>query len=195
MNRIIITTPVYRSEDAIVTECRATVNALRDAGLAMAEWLIQPGPLVFDNRNRLVRHALTFDGWTHMLCLDADVSLPDPATDIGRLLARGVDIVGGAYQMRYEGGPHVICAARLDRGHVAPTSTGIHSVDWVGGGCLLLSRRAIDRLGPLWFRHEFNATRTDQTPEDVGFCQHARANGYMIWLDCDVKATHHQLTW
>jgi hypothetical protein len=193
MRKLIVATPVYRSEAAIVPECRATVYALRDAGMCVApEWLQQPGPLVYKNRNAMIRMALGIPGWTHMLCLDADVSMREPTADVCRLLSHGVDIIGGAYPMRWESGPEVICAARLDRGHVSTGSKGLHAVDWIGGGCMVLSRRVLEDLGPLWFRHEFTLDGTDQTPEDVGFCQHARAKGYVVWLDCDVRCEHHQ---
>lgn len=193
MVKLIITTPVYRSEAAIVPECRATVNALRDAGLALPEWLIQPGPLVFDNRNRLIRQAMKLPDWTHLLFIDADVSLEYPVSDVTALLSHGKDIVGGAYQMRDDIWSPVVCAARLDRGHVGMGSTGLHLVDWTGGGCLLISRAALEALRPLWFQHITTADGAGQTPEDVGFCQHARTKGYSIWLDCDVHAMHHQL--
>lgn len=191
--KLIVTTPYYR-EAAIVPDCRATVHALRDAGMCVApEWVMWPGPLVYKNRNAAIRYALTIPDWTHLLTLDADISLPDPVADVQRLLDADVDIIGGAYTMRFDDGPDMLCAARLDSGHVATTSTGRHEVDWTGGGCILMRRACIEALGPLWFRHEFNADATDQTPEDVGFCQWARAHGYKIWLDCDIHAVHHQL--
>lgn len=194
MDKIIITTPLYRSEAAIVPECRATVHSLRDAGMCVApEWVIKPGPLVYKNRNDAIRFALKIPGWTYMLCLDADISLPHPVADVEHLLAHGKDIIGGAYVMRYEDGPDMICAARLGSGHVTLTSTGLHEVDWTGGGCMLITRECIEALGPLWFQHITLADGSDQTAEDVGFCQHARAHGYTIWLDCDIRAVHHQL--
>ena len=194
MHKLIVVTPVYRSEAAIVAECRATVHALRDAGMCVTpEWVIQPGPEVFRNRNRAIRHALSVPGWSHLLTLDADVSLPDPVANVTKLMDAQADIIGGAYTMRWEDGPEVICAARLDRGHVSPTSTGHHLVDWTGGGCVLIRRTALTALAPLWFQHITLPDGTDQTTEDVGFCQHARDMGYDVWIDCSVKAIHHQL--
>jgi len=194
MSKIIVTTPVYRSEAMICPETTATVHALRDAGMcATPEWFIQPGPLVFQNRNKAIRHALMVPGWTHLLTLDADVSLPEAVADVELMISRGRSIVCGSYTMRWEDGPEVICAARLGVGHVKPGAAGLHAVDWAGAGCMLITRPTLEDLGPLWFQHITLPDGSDQTPEDVGFCQHARENGYQIWLDCDVHAVHHNL--
>ena len=194
MTKIIVITPVYRSDAIILPDTRATVYALRDAGMCTApEWVIAPGPEVFRNRNKAITTALSFSEWTHVLCLDADVSIVNPTHGVSLMLARQRDIVGGAYTMRWVDGPEVICAARYDAGHVAPGASGLHAVDWAGGGCMLISRAAIDKLGPLWFRHEFIKDGSDQSTEDVGFCMHAKREGYKIWLDCDVQTIHHGL--
>lgn len=193
-DKIIIATPTYRDDSCLVQGCRDTVRALREAGLCVTpEWLRVSGCLIYSNRNILVKQALKYPDWTHLFFLDSDIELPNAAEDVQCMLAHGVDIVGAGYTLRYDDGPDMRCAARLDAGHVSMQSTGLHEVDWVGGGCILMRRACIEALGPLWFRHEFNADATDQTPEDVGFCQWARAHGYKIWLDCDIHAVHHQL--
>jgi len=190
---LIICTPVYRGDSDISPETRATVRALRDAGLARPEWVIQPGPLVFDNRNKTIVAALKIGEWSHVLFLDADIAMPRAVEDVRRMLDRSKDIVCGPYTMRCEVGAERICAARYGKGHVAPGASGLHAVDWAGGGCMLISRAAIDKLGPLWFRHEFIKDGSDQSTEDVGFCMHAKREGYEVWLDCDVQTIHHGL--
>lgn len=57
-------------------------------------------------------------------------------------------------------------------------------VDWVTGGCLLVRRQCLQRLGGLdeaFFLYY----------EDVDFCRRAALAGWTVWFDPTVEVTHH----
>jgi len=151
-------------------------RAVKRTGL---RWETCTGPHIWRNRNNLVGGAEWYLFW------DADIVPADPRRAIRQLLNRKRSIVGGAYIQR---GAEHYCAAVNDRGHVSQNSTGIHSVDWVGAGFLLVHQSVFDTCPKPWFRHEF--VGDDQTPEDIGFCMNARRNGFKVYVDCDVKLEH-----
>lgn len=133
---------------------------------------------------------------THVFFLDDDILLPP-----GGLLQllrdsqeHDLPIVSGLYIMRGE--PHLPVVYRRhppSGRHVQITSfcPGLQEVDAVGAGCLLIRMdviRALEaegqRKGHYWF---------DYLPpfsEDLSFCVRARAAGFRLALDADVKCGH-----
>jgi GT2 family glycosyltransferase len=63
-------------------------------------------------------------------------------------------------------------------------SRGRHRVPWVTGCCLLLRRDCLEQLGGLdsdFFLYY----------EDVDLCQRARARGWSVWYEPQLRVTHH----
>ena len=146
-------------------------------------WEARVGPNIWRNRNEL----MSLDSqYTHFLQWDQDIEAN--AYQIQALLAHDVDIVSGAYLQRRSDGETSYCAGRDGRS-IGINSRGCFPVEWVGAGFLLISRHALESLDRPWFRHEM--MDGDHTSEDVGFCMHARANGFAVYLDCDTIVKHH----
>jgi GT2 family glycosyltransferase len=61
---------------------------------------------------------------------------------------------------------------------------GLQQVPWVTGCCWLLRRDCIDALGG--FDEDFFLYY-----EDVDFCRRARAEGWSVWYEPGIRATHH----
>jgi hypothetical protein len=167
----------------------ATRDSLRAAGFVLPEWLYCVGPEVRRNRNLIVRTALTMQGWDWLLWLDGDTSV---TTDtVAQMVAAGKDVLCGAYKMR--GRPDLFAAASDGR-HVPSTWRGLTEVTWGGAGLMLNRRPVLEDLPPPWFRNRLTEeTPWDQTPEDVGFCMHAREHGYEIWLLATEGIVHHSM--
>jgi len=137
-------------------------------------------------RNICVREFLRGDR-EYLLFVDSDVA-PPPNT-LEALLAHDRDIVSA-----------MVPTAKPDReGYLWPIPSaykrhgtellpyfgeGLAQVDAVGAGCLLIKRG--------WFRLEYNGDLTKITQgEDLFFCDQARAHGFSVWVDYDVKCSHY----
>lgn len=68
-----------------------------------------------------------------------------------------------------------------------PTS-GILEVDAVGTGGMLIRRKVLDALADPWF--EEGQTGPEHLGEDLYFCTKARAAGFKVYVDCDVRMGH-----
>lgn len=65
---------------------------------------------------------------------------------------------------------------------------GIREVDAVGTGGMLVRRRVLDEVGDPWF--EEGRTGAEHLGEDLYFCTKARAAGFKVYVDCDVRMGH-----
>lgn len=65
---------------------------------------------------------------------------------------------------------------------------GIHRVDGVGAGGMLVKREVLDAVGDPWF--EEGKTAPDCPGEDLFFCSKAAALGYDSYVDLDVRLGH-----
>lgn len=166
--------------------------------------LIVPGPIFpvcgapFDHaRNSICQQAQNL-GLEYVFFLDSDV-IP-PADAILRLLAHNQPIISGVYHRRSP--PHGVPVAINDQGWaIIPPNSGIHEVNLVGAGCLLIHRSVLEKLPPLderrgkrWFdwRSDMaaNLPPGEALSEDFAFCLHARRNGYKILVDSNVQCKH-----
>ena len=75
-----------------------------------------------------------------------------------------------------------VASLRHHRGHRDPT-TGAVTVDYVKGACLLMSREALNTVGPLDGRFFMYFEETD-------WCRRAHDIGYHIYLCPDIPVTH-----
>ena len=152
-----------------------------------------------DARNKI--HDLFLDNpyTTHLLMLDSDV-LPPPNV-ISRLLDHDKDLVGGYYRKKekfpiagedgtkrfiqrpvvydfnsYKDGIPMY-VARMDAG------SGLESVDAMGAGCWLMSRKLAESLG----RSPYDM---NSGGEDMVICKKTKDLGYDIWVDWDMPCAH-----
>lgn len=121
---------------------------------------------------------------THIFFIDDDMLVPP--NGLLRLLSHNVPIVGGLYFQRTP--PHLPVAYRHVEGNqwvpVTEFCAGLQEVDALGFGFMLVKREVFERMDRPWF--EFS----DRMGEDMYFCQQAKALGYPILVDADLKCRH-----
>lgn len=167
---------------------------------------------------RIPKSGGTFDHMRNMGCVDAlkhgfewlfflDDDVIPPADTFRRLANHKKDIVSGLYYRRQE--PIHPVAMRfvevnkqigvkwVTHGELTP---GLMEVDLVGGGCLLIHRRVLERMKPPWFDWEIGKEITDdptkaqpfnRMSEDFSFCRRAKHEyGFRVFLDTSVQCEH-----
>jgi hypothetical protein len=130
------------------------------------------------SRNILVERFLEQKQLEWLLFLDSD--MVPPIDVVPRLLAHGVDVVGA------------LCFARQAPFWPAfraltPESPGLglQVVQWVGTGCLLVSRRALEAVPAPQFEHP-----EPGVGEDVLFCEKLSRRGFRIHVDMSTEVGH-----
>lgn len=137
-------------------------------------------------------------GYDYCLFLDDDVIPPNDA--ILRLLSHKKPIVSGLYYRRNNPiTPVMLKNTEAGRNWITEYNVpDLLEVDYVGSGCLLISKEVLMSLPPLgpkchWF--EWRCDRTDlqsheRMSEDFVFCEHARKHGYKIYVDTSIQCKH-----
>ena len=137
-------------------------------------------------RNQIVQSFMASTA-SHLLMIDDDV-VPS-ANALEKLVSDDKDIVSGAYPgtMRPVLPPYL----RAVRNGEFVAGKGLEQVDYVGAGCLMVTRRVFLKMNRPWFKLEINHSRERLiTPEDFYFCEAARAQGFEIWVDFDVHCEY-----
>lgn len=154
--------------------------------------------LIHKARDLLVVEALKSDP-DYILFLDSDLKFP--AWTLGRLLSLEKDVVGAAYVNRTP--PHRLMV-KLPGNETQVINGGVHEVESVPTGCLLVKADVFRRLGRPYFRSP-SFGHNDLTPnylrdylpddmrpitigEDIDFCARVRQAGISIWWDADLTA-------
>lgn len=160
-------------------------------------------PLI-GKRNGLVRKAL--DAGAEWVLFVDDYMLPGPDA-LERLLARGIDLVGGLYFRRHP--PFAVDAARFDPdkterclGLEEIDGSSVRPVDFTGTGFLLIRRRVLEAVGAAardpssglrwapsdypWFECSYELAWN----EDVEFCTRARDLGFQPYVDTSFVVPH-----
>jgi hypothetical protein len=163
------------------------------------------GLYVQENRNELIRLAKK-QGADWLLQLDCDLTFrpdllrslfrtADPATrpilcgiysNVGNVTHDGTFTVVDMIYAEAENGMYIPCAA--------PWNMQPVQVDAAGAGILLTYLPIFDKIPEPWF---FIATYVNPETkeerlmnEDISFCRNVRMNGFPIWCDPAVEATH-----
>lgn len=144
------------------------------------------------NRNIVIHTALVQNSYSHIFFTDDDHVYP-PET-IWALLQRDVDIVSGAYTMKFHPFPVVAfegvneqgLSKFLDMRNVSPDE--LKEVDAVGAGCLLVRTEVFRRITYPWFA--LGQIWPDTWGEDLYFCKRAKEAGYKVYLDASVRVGH-----
>src|SRR3989338_74993 len=166
--RVVIAIPLYTS--LIYWQTVAAILALERP--FQTDLMVFQGGLVDRARNRLVEQMLDHPMKpTHLFFLDNDV-VPAPDTLL-RLLKANQPIVSGVYRRRVP--PHEPMVFLNKRGIFQPISlkskNKLVTADYVGGGCLLIERKVLEKLKPPWFVIEWRGK--NQLSEDFYFCEKA----------------------
>jgi len=132
-------------------------------------------------------------GYDYILFIDQDVIVP-PDT-IRRLTAHNCDIVGGIYRQKMP--PQNWCMFKKSQDvHGADTKVPIVptgdliEVDYIGTGCLLISRKVFQKIAFPWFKWAVDILTPNGVSEDFWFCNNAQEVGFKIWADTSLKCGH-----
>lgn len=74
-------------------------------------------------------------------------------------------------------------------------SPGLHQVDVVGMGGVIIRRDALEAIPRPWFKYQLDESSKDKNlgptvTEDMHFCQEMKKRGFPIYVDNDLKAGH-----
>jgi hypothetical protein len=158
-------------------------------------------------RNNAINYSKSFEiyqkleNFDYMLMLDSDMGfVPE---DIQKLINHNRDIISAAYQRREN--LDIICAGywKDNVGGINDTERFISwsekelkKVDWIGAGCLLIKREALEKMEYPWFRAELIKFKKDDkdvqiiTSDDFGFCKNAKKHNLDVYVDCSCKVEH-----
>lgn len=188
--------PFYKE---ITAECRESIESLPKDTYTVT---MRQGTFIAEVRNALINGRESSALWqkingdfSHILFVDSDIQFTEKNIDL--LVNRKLPIIGGAYKAKGKDG---MCAGKFaDDGNVIfarPETTGVHRVDWVGAGFLLVRVEAFSLLPYPWFRHEYIRSIKNgielqaQTSEDIGFCINAQRHGLFTFCDFDCIVNH-----
>lgn len=172
---------------AICTPTRGLVHARFAYDLAelirrspgKAIFAFAEGSLLGNLRTQLVESSLKA-GMSHVLFIDSDMNFP--ADSLERLLRRDVDIVGVNAPQRGNSKPTA-------RSNGLPChGSGLAEVDTIGFGLTMIRTDIFRKVPKPWFAMPWDGQKF--VGEDVYFCARARARGFKIFVDHDLKVGH-----
>lgn len=195
--KVLLATPAYATTSAAHTFAIArSREALHAAGVQTAYLILQGNCHVDDGRNSIVRDFLESD-CTDLVFLDADVDW-EPK-DLVQLCQRDLDIVGGVYPYRREGGENM--PVRMMPGAVE--RDGLLEVEGLPTGFMKIKRHVLERMAviaPKYFDKIYETALIFDRPTpgadktrwggDVDFCNRWRAMGGRIFADCELRLGH-----
>lgn len=171
-------------------------QALEAEGIQTAYLLLQGNCHVDDARNSIVRDFLESD-CTELLFLDADVDW-EPKHII-QLCKRKMDIVGGVYPFRREGGMNMPVRmmdnpAKMD---------GLLEVEGLPTGFMKIKRHVLEKVAavsPKYFDKIYETAMIFDRPDpdenktrwggDIAFCNKWRAMGGRLFADTELRLGH-----
>lgn len=142
------------------------------------------------------------------LMIDDDQEFkPKDAERIVTLCRNGHDIIAAAYPVR--DGAHLAMRAFTDESIMFGDNCEPFEVRWAGTGFFAVHRRVLDKMIPTlrlmfaaqpwayWPLFRFGEVEDAKAggwcelSEDYGFCEQARALGFKVWIDPQIKLDHH----
>lgn len=178
----------------------AMTHMMRTHNIQFSLLTVPNEALVMRSRNHLVWQFMQTD-CTHLLFTDSDMGWK--AGTIMRLLSHGKDVVAGIGRRKQEGPPSY-CANLIEPVQVDP-ETGLIRAIHVGGACLLLSRKCLEKMLSVYSdlkyldvqanRYETALFDTELRDgkfwsEDYTFCRRWRDIGGDVWIDPEIYLEH-----
>ena len=192
------TTAYDKPEDTYTFSLASSREALHQAGIQTAYYLLHGNCHVDDARNRIVQEFLLSD-CTDLVFLDADVSWQ--AKDLVKLCQHDADIIGAVYPFRREDKKDDM-PVRMLPGAVA--ENGLLEVEGLPTGFLRIKRHVIETLAAQCESFDGNNGHDTMTPllfqrtliagtrwgGDLNFCNLWRAQGGKILCDPEITFGH-----
>lgn len=164
------------------------------------ELFVTRGSNISTNRNQCITNSQlmyqdNFD-FDYYLSLDGDIEFT--LENVYQLIDADKDIIAGIYQ--YKTDEKLAVGGNYDFGKVTDKiqweSKGIHKVDWIGAGFILIKSEVFETLEFPYFRGELiiykkgKDTYQDISSDDIGFCLNAERCDIPIYVNCDCKVKH-----
>lgn len=195
--KVMLAVPTYEKPDTSLTFALVrSREALSEAGIQSALLILEGNCHVDDARNSIVRDFLESD-CTDLVFLDADVTF-EPK-DLIQLCSRDVDIVGGVYPYRREGGENMPVRL-MDGGEVRD---GLREVEGLPTGFMKIKRQVLERMCAArpWYFDKiypthlvFNRSEPDENHArwggDLDFCRRWREMGGKLYADEELRLGH-----
>jgi predicted O-methyltransferase YrrM len=195
--KVLLATPAYHTTAAAYTYAIArSREALHAAGIQTAYLLLQGNCHVDDGRNSIVRDFLESD-CTDLVFLDADVDWEPEA--LVQLCKHDLDIVGGVYPYRREGGESMPVRMMPDTQIV----DGLLEVEGLPTGFVKIKRHVLEKMAAVrpWYFDKIYPThlvfdRPDPDADhtrwggDIDFCNRWRAMGGKLYADAELRLGH-----
>ncbi len=195
--KVLLATPAYSTTSAAYTFAIArSREALHAAGIQTAYLILQGNCHVDDGRNSIVRDFLESD-CTELVFLDADVDW-EPE-HLVQLCKRDLDVVGGVYPYRREGGENMPVRLMAD----AKAVDGLLEVDGLPTGFMKIKRHVLERMAkdaPKYFDKIYETAMVFDRPTpgadktrwggDIDFCNRWRAMGGRVFADAELRLGH-----
>lgn len=195
--KVLLATTCYdRPAPGYVFSIARSREALSAAGIQTGYMLLVGNCHVDDARNAVVREFLETD-CTHLMFLDADVVWEPDA--IVQLCKRDLDIVGGVYPFRRDGGENM--PVRL-MDHRRPVD-GLIEIEGLPTGFMLIARHVLETMAaeaPWYWDKVYKTAMVFDRPDpdqngtrwggDIAFCNRWRARGGKLFADVELRLGH-----
>lgn len=195
--KVLLAVPTYEKPDTSLTFALVrSREALSEAGIQSALLILEGNCHVDDARNSIVRDFLESD-CTELVFLDADVTF-EPK-ELVQLCSRDVDIVGGVYPYRREGGTNM--PVRLMEG--GEVKDGLREVEGLPTGFMKIKRHVLEAMCKVrpWYFDKiypthliFNRSEPDEHHSrwggDLDFCRRWREMGGKLYADEELRIGH-----
>lgn len=202
---LFIAIPCYDSKVNVTTAfgIARILQELREYGVGCQMAHLSGCSVVSKARNTLVAEFIK-SGCSDLLFIDSDIEF-DPQ-DIIRLLAWGTekDIVGGVIPTRKKDHPYIATLLEDEKGHFK-FDGGLVEALRLGTAFMLIRDYVLKTMierHPEWsyknvdgsVHHsifDFRSTTEQYIGEDYNFCDRARAEGFRVFIDPEIKLDHY----
>lgn len=154
-----------------------TMNFMNEQGVSY-KWGNSQGSLVGWVRNRIWQEARNID-CIKLVWIDSDISWDVDA--FAQLISSDKDIISGMYLNAHKEPVGQTMGGRNEYLHHIPIK-----MEWLGLGFMAINKDVIDALSEPFMRENHYG-------EDVAFCLNARDAGFELWLDPNIRVTHHKV--
>ncbi|HZX34326.1 MAG TPA: hypothetical protein VFF09_03005 [archaeon] len=143
----------------------------------------------YEARNSCARDAIKNNS-DYLFLLDADILAPPNV--IEKLIEKGKDAISGPYHLKEPPYRPLAYKKSAVKG-VYDIFTGIeeekmYEVDGVGGGCLLIKREVLEKIGEPYFHFSLDGK---DIGEDLYFSFKAQEKGFKLWYDNTIFDVRH----
>lgn len=143
-------------------------------------------PYIHESRDQSAKKALVM-GADYLMFIDSDVVFPSDG--LQKLIANGVDIVGGNYNMHTAIKVSAVVALNDERYRYREGDKPF-KCRAVPAGFLLIKTEALKKIPRPWFFFRDNTHPKGMIGEDVWFCDAARKAGFDVWCDPTIHIDH-----